>query len=159
MVRDVHVNVSGRLAKESEDYHMESLAAVYKTGILTLLVVVSNVIGNLMLSLGMHRVGRIVSASPADYVRALADPWTISGVCILLIWMGGNLALLSTADLSFVLPVTASAYVPLSLAGHFILHDQISWARWLGILVITLGVILAGETPTRTTEGPPGHLV
>ena len=65
------------------------VSLVYKTGILTLLVVVTNVIGNLMLSLGMHRVGRIVSASPADYVRALADPWTISGMCILLIWMGG----------------------------------------------------------------------
>jgi drug/metabolite transporter (DMT)-like permease len=137
----------------------QSLAEIHKTGILTLMVVVTNVMGNVMLSLGMHRVGRIVSASPADYVRAFADPWTVSGVCILVIWMAGNLALLSSADLSFVLPVTASAYVLIALAGHFILHDRISWARWLGILVITLGVILAGETPTRTTEGPPGHLV
>lgn len=137
----------------------QSLAEVHKTGILTLMVVVTNVMGNVMLSLGMHRVGRIVSASPADYARAFADPWTVSGVCILVIWMAGNLALLSSADLSFVLPVTASAYVLIALAGHFILHDRISWARWLGILVITLGVILAEETPTRTTEGPPGHLV
>ena len=137
----------------------QSLAEIHKTGILTLMVVVTNVMGNVMLSLGMHRVGRIVSASPADYVRAFADPWTVSGVCILVIWMAGNLALLSSADLSFVVPVTASAYVLIALAGHFILHDRISWARWLGILVITLGVILAGETPTRTTEGPPGHLV
>jgi len=137
----------------------QSLAEVHKTGILTLMVVVTNVMGNVMLSLGMHRVGRIVSASPADYVRAFADPWTVSGVSILVIWMAANLALLSAADLSFVLPVTASAYVLIALAGHFILHDPISLARWLGILVITLGVVLAEETPARTTKRPPDHLL
>ena len=134
-------------------------AEVRKTRILTLMVVVSNVIGNVMLSLGMHHVGRIVSASPADYIRAFTDPWTVAGVCILVIWMASDLALLSAADLSFVLPVTASAYVLIAIAGHFILHDRISLARWVGIVVITLGVILAEETPPRTTEGPPEHLL
>jgi drug/metabolite transporter (DMT)-like permease len=123
------------------------------------MVVVTNVVGNLMLSVGMHEVGRIVSASPADYVRAFADPWTIGGVCILAVWMASDLALLSAADLSFVLPVTASAYVLIALAGHFVLHDRISPVRWIGIVVITLGVILAEETPARTTEGPRQNLL
>ncbi len=134
-------------------------AEIRKTRILTLLVVVSNVIGNIMLSLGMHEVGRIVSASPTDYVRAFADPWTVGGVCILVIWMASDLALLSAADLSFVLPVTASAYVLIAIAAHILLHDRISWVRWIGICVITLGVILAEETPVRTTEGPPEKLL
>lgn len=138
---------------------IDAAAEVRKTRILTLMVVVSNVIGNVMLSLGMHHVGRIVSASPVDYIRAFTDPWTVAGVCILLIWMASDLALLSAADLSFVLPVTASAYVLIAIAGHFILHDHISVARWIGIVVITLGVILAEETPARTTEGPPEHLL
>jgi drug/metabolite transporter (DMT)-like permease len=138
---------------------MENRAEVHKTRVLTLMVVVSNVIGNVMLSLGMHQVGRIVSASPADYIRAFADPWTVGGVLILVIWMASDLALLSAADLSFVLPVTASAYVLIAIAGHFILHDHISWVRWVGIVVITLGVIMAEETPARTTEGPPEHLL
>lgn len=137
----------------------ESPAELHKTRILTLMVVITNVIGNVMLSRGMHDVGRIVSASPADYLRAFADPWTVAGVCILVIWMVSDLALLSAADLSFVLPVTASAYVLIALAGHFVLHERISWVRWIGIAVITIGVILAEETPTRTTEVPPGHLL
>jgi uncharacterized membrane protein len=137
----------------------ESPTEVRKTRILTLMVVVSNVIGNVMLSLGMHHVGRIVSASPADYIRAFADPWTVAGVCILVIWMASDLALLSAADLSFVLPVTASAYVLIAIAGHFILHDRISLARWIGIALITLGVILAEETPARTSEGPLEHVL
>lgn len=130
-----------------------------RTQILVAAVVVTNVFGNVFLSQGMHQVGRIVSASPLDYLRAFANPWTAVGIVILIIWMLSDLALLSRADLSFVLPVTASAYVLVALLGHFLLHDHISWARWTGILLITGGVILAEETPTRTTKGPPDHLL
>jgi drug/metabolite transporter (DMT)-like permease len=130
-----------------------------KTQILVLLVVITNVLGNVSLSRGMHQVGRIVSASPFDYVRAFANPWTAAGIFVLLIWMLSDLALLSRADLSFVLPVTASAYVLVAIVGHFFLHDHISWERWIGILLITGGVILAEETPARTTKGPPEHLL
>ena len=130
-----------------------------KTQILVLLVVISNVLGNVCLSHGMHEVGRIVSASPVDYLRAFGNPWNILGICVLVIWMLSDLALLSRADLSFVLPVTASSYVLVALLGHFLLYDRISWERWSGIALITLGVILAEETPTRTTTGPPEHLL
>jgi uncharacterized membrane protein len=126
-----------------------------RTHILVLIVVVTNVLGNVSLSHGMHQVGRIVSASPIAYLRAFANPWTLAGICILVVWMFSDLALLSRADLSFVLPVTASAYVLVALLGHFLLHDHISWERWVGIALITGGVILAEETPARTTKGPP----
>jgi drug/metabolite transporter (DMT)-like permease len=130
-----------------------------KTQLLVLVVIITNVLGNVSLSRGMHQVGRIVSASPLDYLKAFANPWTILGICILVIWMLTDLALLSRADLSFVLPVTASAYVLVATGGHFILHDHISRARWIGIILITLGVILAEETPDRTTKGPPERLL
>jgi uncharacterized membrane protein len=141
------------------DVKVENRSGGRKTQILVLLVIVTNVFGNIFLSRGMHDVGRIVSASPLDYVRAFADPWTAFGIAILAIWMISDLALLSRADLSFVLPVTASAYVLVALLGHFLLHDHISFARWMGILLITGGVILAEETPARTTTGPPEHLI
>jgi len=130
-----------------------------KTQLLVLLVVISNVVGNVSLSHGMQQVGRIVSASPVDYLRAFANPWTAAGICILAIWMLCDLALLSRADLSFVLPVTASAYVLVALFGKFLLQDHISWQRWVGIVLISGGVVLAEETPTRTTKGPPEHLL
>jgi uncharacterized membrane protein len=138
---------------------VENRSGGRNTQILVLLVIVTNVFGNVFLSHGMHQVGRIVSASPLDYVRAFANPWTALGICILVVWMLSDLALLSRADLSFVLPVTASAYVLVALLGHFLLHDHISLARWTGILLITGGVILAEETPARTTTGPPERLI
>lgn len=130
-----------------------------RTQVLVLLVVATNVTGNVLLSRGMHQVGRIVSASPADYVRAFVNPSALIGIVILAVWMLSDLALLSRADLSFVLPVTASAYVLVAIGGHFFLHDHISWLRWIGILLITGGVILAEETPERTTKGAPEHLL
>jgi drug/metabolite transporter (DMT)-like permease len=98
----------------------------------------------------MQQSGRIVSASPLDYVRAFINPWVIIGICTLAVWMLSDLALLSRADLTFVLPVTASAYVFIAIAGHFVLGDRIHWQQWIGIVVITLGVILAEETPSLT---------
>jgi bacterial/archaeal transporter family protein len=130
-----------------------------KTQILVLVVIITNVLGNVSLSHGMQQVGRIVSASPLDYLRAFANPWTALGICVLVVWMLSDLALLSRADLSFVLPVTASAYVLVAIGGHFILHDHISWERWIGIVLITLGVVLAEETPDRTTQGAPERLL
>ena len=127
---------------------------ISRTHLLTALVVLTNVIGNVCLSHGMQEVGRIVSASPADYLRALLNPWVLAGSCTLALWMISELALLSRADLSFVLPVTASAYVLIAIAGHFFLGDQISWQRWLGIVVISIGVILAEETPSLTSVQP-----
>ena len=105
----------------------------------------------------MREVGQIVSASPLDYARAFANPWTVAGVGILTLWMVTDLALLSRADLSFVLPVTGTAYIPIALAAHFLLHDRISAMRWAGIVVISVGAVLVGETPARTTEGPSEH--
>jgi drug/metabolite transporter (DMT)-like permease len=137
----------------------ENRSEVQKTRILVLLVIATNVLGNVALSRGMHQVGRIISASPFDYLKAFANPWTLLGICILVIWILTDLALLSRADLSFVLPVTASAYVLVAICGHFFLHDRISWERWVGIVLITGGVILAEETPARTTKGPPEHLL
>lgn len=137
----------------------ENQKEIRTTRLLTGIVVISNVVGNVSLSHGMRQVGRIVSASPLDYIRAFANPWTVGGVLVLVIWMITDLALLSRADLSFVLPVTASAYVLIAIAGHFLLSERISWHHWVAIVTITLGVILAEETPPRTTEGPPEHLL
>ncbi|MBV9340247.1 MAG: EamA family transporter [Acidobacteria bacterium] len=131
---------------------------VRRTRILVVLVIAANVLGNVFLSRGMHQVGRIVSASPLDYLRAFANPWTVLGILILVVWMLSDLALLSRADLSFVLPITASAYVLVALGGHFLLHEHISWQRWTGILLITVGVILAEETPARTTAASAEQL-
>jgi uncharacterized membrane protein len=80
------------------------------------------------------------------------SPWVLLGVSLLVVWLLFRLALLSWADLSWVVPVTASGYALTALMGKFFLGEQISLTRWAGILLITLGVLLVRTTAIRTTR-------
>ena len=48
------------------------------------------------------------------------------GVLLMILWMLSRMALLSWADLSYVLPVTAIGYVLVALVGKALLDEQIS---------------------------------
>src|ERR1700746_68902 len=128
-----------------------------KTWGLTVTAILANVSGDLLLSRGMHQWGELVFQSPLQYLRAFANPCAILGTCILLCWLLAQLALLSRADLSFVLPITASTYILIALFGHFLFHEQLSRVQWTGIAAISAGTVLVGCTPPRTTEPPPEH--
>jgi drug/metabolite transporter (DMT)-like permease len=121
-----------------------------KTRIFTAIVVLSNVLGNSFLSRGMRSVGELVSLSPAPYVRALLNPWVALGTSLLIVWLLSTMALLSWADLSYVLPVTSIAYVLVALVGRFVLHEAVSPAHWSGIVLIMFGVALVGTTTPNT---------
>lgn len=121
-----------------------------KTQVFTLLVVLSNVLGNFSLAWGMRRVGRLLSLSPWAYIQALFDPWVAAGVALLIVWLLSHMTLLSWADLSYVLPVTSVGYVLAAVVGHVFLDEQITLARWAGILLIMLGVAVVGRTAIRT---------
>jgi uncharacterized membrane protein len=128
----------------------ESARLLLKTRIFTALVVLSNVLGNFSLTLGLRRVGRLVSVSPVAYIQALFEPWVAIGVALLIVWLLSHMTLLSWADLSYVLPVTSVGYVLVALVGRFFLDEQITLARWAGIGLIVVGVSLVGRTSVRT---------
>jgi uncharacterized membrane protein len=55
--------------------------------------------------------------------------------------------------LSYVLPVTSIGYVLVAIAGHVLLHEQITAKRWTGIGLIVAGVALVSlGTAPQTTE-------
>jgi uncharacterized membrane protein len=89
--------------------------------------------------------------SPLGYIAVLFNPWVAAGVCLLLTWMLSQMLLLSWADLSYVLPVTSIGYVLTAVAGRVFLNEQISAARWFGVLLIMSGVALVGRTAHNTT--------
>jgi uncharacterized membrane protein len=122
-----------------------------KTVILTLVLTVANVAGNFSLAWGIRRTGPAVLRSPLGYITALFDPWVALGVSLLVVWMLSQMALLSWADLSYVLPVTSAGYVLAAIAGRLFLQEQISAARWIGVALIMTGVLLVGRTAHNTT--------
>lgn len=121
-----------------------------KTRVFTVIVVLSNVLGNLCLGLGLRRVGSLATFSPAAYLQAFLNPWVALGVLLLIVWLLSHTILLSWADLSYVLPVTSIGYVLAALAGWFFLNEQIHMTRWAGIALIVAGVTLVGRTAVDT---------
>lgn len=115
----------------------------FKTRLFAVIVVLSNVAGDAALRNGMNQVGD-VGFSPVAMIAALFHPWVALGVVLLIVWTLSQMALLSWADLSYVVPVTAIGYVLNALAGKYLLHEDVSSPQWTGIVLITAGVILAG---------------
>ncbi len=62
---------------------------------------------------------------------------------------------LSWADLTYVLPATSVGYILLTLIAKFVLHENVTWTRWLGILFISAGVGFVTQGPALTQHPPP----
>jgi drug/metabolite transporter (DMT)-like permease len=124
-----------------------------KTWICATVVVLSNVFGNLFLKRGMPAN----LPTPLSYIAALFQPWAALGVALLVLWLMSRMALLSWADLSYVLPVTSIGYVLVALAGKAFLHETIGAKRWSGILLIVAGVALVSAATPPQTEHSAEH--
>ncbi len=105
----------------------------------------------------MRTVGETVSLSPLDYLKAMTNGWVMIGIALLICWLISQLSLLSWADLTFVLPITAVSYVLAALLGAISLREHVSISRWAGVGLIFLGVVLVGRTRPRTAPVPEGE--
>jgi uncharacterized membrane protein len=125
-----------------------------KTLVFAIVVILSNAIGNLLLTLGVREDKHQLSVSPLDYVVAIFDPWVMAGVALLVLWLLSRMALLSWADLSYVLPVTALGYVASLLLARTFLNEQVSIQRWAGTALIVAGIALVAPTKPNTGGAP-----
>jgi drug/metabolite transporter (DMT)-like permease len=122
-----------------------------KTCICASIVVLSNAFGDFFMKRGLPETTRL--NTPLEYVTMLFQPWVTLGVLLLVVWQLSRMALLSWADLSYVLPVTSIGYVIVALIGRVFLHESITPTRWAGILFIMAGVALvSGGTAPSTIE-------
>lgn len=120
------------------------------------LLVVSNTLGNIFLGLGMKAMPEFEPGAVLRYTLGfLTNTWIVAGLVLMIIWMVAQLSMFTWADLSYVLPVTGSAYVLTAILSKFFLGEQISTARWAGIVLVSFGVLLVSETPPWTHSQPP----
>ena len=107
-------------------------------------------IGDSLLSRGMRQSGGISPHQIHSVVLSVLNPWVAAGIFLLLGFFASYVTALSWADLTYVLPATSLGYVVLALIARFLLHEQISLGRWLGILLISLGVGFVASGPELT---------
>jgi drug/metabolite transporter (DMT)-like permease len=122
-----------------------------KTYSVLLLFLALKAAGNSWMAWGMKQVPERMSMNPALYLRAMLDPFVAMGVAALILALLTRLALLSLADLSFVLPVTAIGYVIAVFLGKVFLHETVTGQRWVWTLLIFAGAALVGSTSRSTT--------
>src|SRR5882724_9452253 len=117
-----------------------------KTYVLLFLLVLFGSVGNTILSKGMKDVGDLdishVQAIEAGAVSVLTNGTVWLGIVLMLLFMICHMLVLSWADYSFVMPFSAVSYALVPLLAYLFLHEQVSAARWIGIVLIFLGVLL-----------------
>lgn len=123
----------------------------YRVAGLFAAVVLVKPFSNLFLAWGIRALAPVLPAAAGALPRAFFAPLLVLGIVMQIFWLLARMALLSVADLSVVLPVTASGYVISAVLGHVFLHEQISTIQWAGTLLIFFGAALAGPSGREST--------
>jgi drug/metabolite transporter (DMT)-like permease len=126
-----------------------------KTLVMVLAMVVCANAGDLMLKRGMTQNGA-VQLTGAGVAHAFGLTVTNGTIWIGIFFLAGlmvsYMTVLSWADYSYVMPAGAFGYALLTLMAVLFLHESVSPRRWVGVVLICVGVLLVGQTKPRTTE-------
>jgi undecaprenyl phosphate-alpha-L-ara4N flippase subunit ArnE len=71
-------------------------------------------------------------------------PFALSGIfvlCAMTIWM----YVLKKFEFSLAYPLVSISFIFGLLAAYFVFHETIAWTKWLGVVVIIIGVILIAQ--------------
>jgi drug/metabolite transporter (DMT)-like permease len=121
-----------------------------KTFLLVVVAVILGGAGHVLLAKGMKPVGDLTEAPSGRLggmvARVISDRWVMLGVALQALFFFMYLTLLSRAEVSQLLPLTALDYIVVALLAQWILGEVITPARWAGIGLITAGVFLVSRT-------------
>ena len=114
-------------------------------------LVLLQVLGNILLSRGMRQIGKAITTVTPDQLIALgiqvmSNHWILLGIGLQVICLVLYLTAISRLDLSYVLPIMSSSYVLTTLFAWIMLGEKIALTRWIGSLLVSIGVMLAGLT-------------
>ena len=118
---------------------------------LLFLVILIKPVSNLVFAFGLKTSPEALSVHPLAYLQSMAEPVIALGIALQIVWLLSRMALLSRADLSFVLPATASGYAISALLGKLFLAERISPKHWMGIALICLGSSFVSFTRRSAT--------
>jgi drug/metabolite transporter (DMT)-like permease len=110
----------------------------------------SGALGQILTRRGMQIVGPLESYAVLDMLayfwRALIQPYVIAGTVLSAVFYFALLAALGWTDVTVAFPLTALEYGFGALLAVLILKERVSALRWLGIVIIIIGVIIVSLT-------------
>ena len=117
--------------------------------------------GQLMLKSAMTRIGRIGYAqatAPFETVtKALREPRLWGGLALFAASAAFWLVVLSRLPLSVAYPALGVSHILVALLSGVVLHEHVPLLRWVGVLVVAVGIALIGMSfrpaEARAAEG------
>ena len=121
-----------------------------KTLVIVLIAALLGGTGHVFLAKGMRPVGDLTEAPSSRLggmlARAISNPWLLLGVVLQASFFFIYLVLLSRADVSLVLPLTAIDYIVVAMLAQALLGETVTFVRWTGMGLIVAGVGLLSRT-------------
>lgn len=85
----------------------------------------------------------IFKGSIADILlNLITSKYIIGGLVIYAVATVLWLYLLSKFDLNYIYPIVSLSFVMAALVSHFILKESVPLNRWVGVVIITIGVLI-----------------
>jgi drug/metabolite transporter (DMT)-like permease len=110
--------------------------------------------GDSLLKRGMTEIGP-VSLNHGGLFQAFRLAMTSGTIWFAILFLIGfmlsNMTVLSWADYSYVMPASAMGYAAVTFVGMTLLGETVSPRRWIGVVLICIGVFLVGQTKPSTT--------
>jgi drug/metabolite transporter (DMT)-like permease len=112
--------------------------------------VLCNTSGEIAMSYGMKRVGEPQGFRPMALLRfvwaAARNRWLWMAIPLLAASFYSLLILFSWAPVSVVIPASASNYIVGTVGAKYLLKEDVSWKRWLGVMLVIIGVAVVLRT-------------
>lgn len=102
--------------------------------------------GEIAMTYGMKATGEPARLRPKPVLiflgRAVCNGWFWVAIPLMTLSFYALLVLLSWQPISFVIPASALSYVVGTLGAKYILKEDVSAARWAGVMLVCAGVAL-----------------
>ena len=129
-----------------------------KVVIILLVALCFEAVGVVLLSAGLKEIGEPNGITPSEIVRLVRQGSTNSrillGILFETIFFAFLLVLLKRNDVSLIWPLTSLGFVLTALSAKFLLHEQVSAARWAGVILIMAGAALVSWSEKNKPAKP-----
>lgn len=113
-----------------------------------LFTVLTNAAAQIMLKMGMTRIGDLSTLHSNLIIKLLQvvfTPFVFLGLCTFVISMASHLYVLSKVELSYAYPFLSLAYVVVAVYAYFIFREDLNTMRVFGIALICAGTVCIAQ--------------
>lgn len=113
------------------------------------IMIIAVTLGQILLKHSISSMGEIPSniIGIASFIlTALSKPMVILSLLLAFIGSLAWISAISKADISFAYPFTVLSYVFILIFSSLILKEHISIIRWIGVIIIGIGVFIVSKS-------------